>query len=90
MYARNKIRPESHFAVVANGNHQKNFLALAKALADVATHKREDMARIKSDDRAQFNKVWEVLRSTLIPNDSMLYRTDLPDGQKEKKRAILS
>jgi phosphonate transport system substrate-binding protein len=84
VFARNKITPESQFAKVANGNHQKNFLAVAKGEVDVATNNSEDMERFKKDHPEEFKKVKVVWSSTLIPNDPMLYRTDLPEAQKAK------
>ena len=84
VFARNKITPESQFAKVLSGNHQKNFLAVAKGEVDVATNNTEDMEHFKKDFPEEFKKVRIIWQSTLIPNDPMLYRNDLPESLKAK------
>lgn len=84
VFARNKITPEGQFAKVSIGNHQKNFLAVAKGEVDLATNNTEDMEKFKKDFPEEFKKIRIVWQSTLIPNDPMLYRSDLPESLKTK------
>ena len=84
VFSRNKITPEAQFAKVISGNHKTNFMAIAKGEADLATNNTEDMEKFKKDYPEEFKRVRIIWQSTLIPNDPMLYRNDLPGPIKVK------
>ena len=79
-----KIQPETHFKSMTSGNHQKNFLAVAKGEVDLATNNTEDMERLQRELPEEFKKVRVLWTSPMIPNDPLIYRTDLSDSMKGK------
>lgn len=84
VFSLKKITPETHFKSVVSGNHQKNFLAVAKGEVDLATNNTEDMERLQKEMPEEFKKVRVVWSSPIIPNDPLIYRSDLPDSMKGK------
>lgn len=83
-FSQKKVQPETHFKSMTFGNHQKNFLAVAKGEVDVATNNTEDMERLQKELPEEFKKVRVVWTSVQIPNDPVIYRTDLSDAMKGK------
>ncbi|WP_338846563.1 phosphonate ABC transporter substrate-binding protein [Massilia sp. W12] len=79
-----KVNPDSHFKKVLSGNHQKNFVAVAKGEVDLATNNTEDMERLEKEMPEDFKKVRVIWTSPQIPNDPLIYRTDLPESMKNK------
>ncbi len=57
---------------------------MAKGEVDIATNNTEDMERLKKEMPEEYKKVRIFWSSTLIPNDPILYRTELPDALKIK------
>ncbi len=53
---------------------------------DAAANNTENMALIKQNNPAAFEKVREIWRSPLIPSDPIVWRKDLPDATKTKIR----
>lgn len=83
-FSQKKISADSHFTKVTTGNHQSNFIAVAKGETDVATNNTEDMDRLQKEMPEEFKKVRVVWTSPLIPNDPVIYRTDLSEAMKGK------
>ncbi len=79
-----KIQPETHFKSVVSGSHQKNFVAVAKGEVDLATNNTEDMERLQKEMPEEFKKVRVIWSSPMIPNDPIIYRSDLPENMKIK------
>ncbi len=79
-----KIQPATHFKSVVNGGHQKNFIAIAKGEADLATNNTEDMERLQKEMPEEYKKVRVIWTSPMIPNDPIIYRSDLPESMKTK------
>jgi phosphonate transport system substrate-binding protein len=77
VFAKNKATPEQVFNKILSGNHKSNFMAVARGEVDVATNNTEDLERFKTEMPDQFRKIRVFWESPLIPNDPLLYRTDL-------------
>lgn len=80
------IDPKTCFKTVTNANHETNALAVANRQVDAAANNTENMALIKQNNPAAFEKVREIWRSPLIPSDPIVWRKDLPDATKTKIR----
>jgi len=78
------IDPKSCFKNVTNANHETNAMAVANGQVDAAANNTENMALIKQNQPAAFEKIREVWRSPLIPSDPIVWRKDLPDADKAK------
>jgi phosphonate transport system substrate-binding protein len=78
------IDPKNCFKNVTNANHETNAMAVANRQVDAAANNTENMALIKQNQPAAFEKIREVWRSPLIPSDPIVWRKDLPEADKAK------
>jgi len=78
------IDPKTCFKNVTNANHETNAMAVANKQVDAAANNTENMALIKQNQPAAFEKIREVWRSPLIPSDPIVWRKDLPEADKAK------
>jgi len=86
VFAKNNVDPKNCFKTVRSSNHEGNALAVASKQVDVATNNTESLlARLKQNKPDAFNKIKILWKSPLIPNDPIVWRSDL---SKEAKAAI--
>lgn len=78
------IDPKTCFKNVTNANHETNAMAVANNQVDAAANNTENMALIKQNQPAAFEKIREIWRSPLIPSDPIVWRKDLPEAEKAK------
>src|SRR5690606_19728054 len=78
------IDPKNCFKNVTNANHETNAMAVANRQVDAAANNTENLALIKQNQPAAFEKIREVWRSPLIPSDPIVWRKDLPEAEKSK------
>jgi phosphonate transport system substrate-binding protein len=86
LFSANGIDPKECFKNVTNANHETNAMAVANKQVDAAANNTENMALIKQNQPAAFEKIREVWRSPLIPSDPIVWRKDLTEEQKTKLR----
>jgi phosphonate transport system substrate-binding protein len=89
VFAMHRIDPKVHFRIVRNASHEANLLAVLSKQVDVATNNNMELTRFEKlypDKAAQLRVIW---KSPLIPNDPLVWRTDLPGDLKAKIRAFV-
>jgi len=84
VFAMHNVTPTECYKRVVNGNHESNALAVANGQVDFATTNSEMMERLEQNRPQDLAKIKEVWRSPLIPNDPMVWRSDLPADMKAK------
>lgn len=89
VFAKNGVEdPKKIFKRTINANHETNAMAVANGQVDVATVSSEVLANVgkrQPDKHANIKVIWT---SPLIPNDPIVWRTDLDAGTKEKLRTF--
>lgn len=85
-WAKNGIDVRRFFRTVVSANHETNLLAVANRQVDVATNNSEDLAKFERMQPQRAANIREIWRSPIIPADPIVWRRDLPDGQKQRIR----
>lgn len=83
------IDPRRVFKHITYGSHEANALAVARGVADVGTISSTALGGLKAvhpEDMARLNVIW---RSPHIPNDPLVWRTDLPQDTRDKLRSFV-
>ncbi len=89
IFSHHQIDPGKAFKRLIRGSHEENFLAVVQGRADVAANNSFDMKRMETKHPGMFSQVRVIWNSPLIPSDPIVWRTDLPDGDKSAIRAFL-
>lgn len=79
-----KIDPTTAFLTVTHQNHEKNALAVANRLVDVATNNSEDLDHFAGHYPDKFKDLKVIWTSPLLPLDPLFMRKDLPAATKAK------
>jgi len=79
-----KIDPQTAFLSVRNQNHEKNALAVANRLVDVATNNSEDLEHFAANYPEKFKELKVIWTSPLLPLDPLFMRKDLSAATKTK------
>ncbi|MFV9474728.1 phosphonate ABC transporter substrate-binding protein [Advenella sp. RU8] len=85
VFAQNNVEPNKIFKRSMNGNHEVNALSVANKQLDVATFNTGAMERLKKNSPDKAEKLKVIWKSPLIPDNPIVWRTDLSD---DAKRAI--
>lgn len=84
VFAANKIDPKNCFKTVTNANHETNAMAVANGQVDAAANNTENLALIEKNHPEAFAKIKVIWKSVLIPSDPIVWRSDLPQAEKDK------
>ncbi len=88
VFAQNNVEPNKIFKRSMNGNHEINALSVANKQLDVATFNTGGMGRLKKshpDKAEQLKVIWQ---SPLIPDNPIVWRTDISDEEKGAIKAF--
>ncbi len=84
------ITPEKIFKEVRNASHETNCMAVARKQVHFATNNNGAIERFKESNPELGEQIKVVWQSPLIPNDPMVWRTDLPrEIRSALKAAVL-
>lgn len=86
-FAKAGIVPEKDFKqVMYSGGHDASIVAVAEGKVEAASVADRILERGFSKGLAQRDNIKVIWQSAMIPNDPVLYRTDLPDDLKKQIR----
>jgi phosphonate transport system substrate-binding protein len=83
-----KIDPQAAFVSVVNQNHEKNALAVANRVVDVATNNSEDLVHFAENYPEKFKDLKVIWTSPSLPLDPLFMRKDLPAATKAKIKSF--
>ncbi len=86
LFAPRGIDPDSCFKTVRSANHQSNLFAVARGVLDAATNNTTALDLDTERGGKAARQVEVIWRSPLLPEDPMIYRSDLDPAVKEKLR----
>jgi phosphonate transport system substrate-binding protein len=86
LFAPHGIRPAQCFKQVRSASHQTNLFAIAAGELDVATNNTTSLRLNRQSGRHEAEKVREIWRSPVLPEDPIIWRKDLDPAIKEKLR----
>ncbi|WP_197053804.1 phosphate/phosphite/phosphonate ABC transporter substrate-binding protein [Chitinibacter sp. ZOR0017] len=86
-FLKNNIVVEQHFKAVRYGNHQDNFLAVARGEVDVAANNTDDLVKFARKFPQESAKIKVIWQSDAFNFDPLVMRRTLP---AELKQAISS
>lgn len=81
-FLKNNILMEQHFKSVRYGNHQDNFLAVAKGNVDVAANNTDDLVKFAKKFPNESKNIKVIWQSDAFNFDPMVMRRNLPVGTK--------
>ncbi len=84
VFSANKVDPKTCFKNVTNANHETNAMAVANGQVDAAANNTENLALIEKNHPEAFAKIKVIWKSVLIPYDPIVWRSDLPQAEKDK------
>lgn len=113
VFAKNNIDPKTHFKRLTNASHEVNALSVARKKIDVATNNTTILGdpdaanpkagRLWKSRPKMVEQIKVIWKSPLIPNEPLVYRTELSDsfkttireffygyGKTEKEQQILA
>lgn len=88
LFSPHKIDPDKCFKTVRAANHQANLFAVANGVLDVATGNTTSLKIEQTRTPAMFKKVRVIWESPPLPEDPMVWRTDLDAATKAKVKAF--
>ena len=86
LFAPHGIRPSLCFRQIRSASHQANLFAVAAGELDVATNTTTSLLLNRRSGRHEADKVREIWRSPVLPEDPIIWRKDLDPAIKEKLR----
>ncbi len=87
------IDPNTCFKQVRSASHQNNMLSVSTGLVDAATNNSVGLAYYRSGSpevKAAVDRTEVIWSSPDLPEASILYRKDLPEGVKAKLRSFFN
>ena len=82
VFAKNDVDPKKCYKSVRNANHETNALSVANGQVDFATNNTESLSRLQKNHPDAGAKLKAIWKSPLIPNDPIVWRSDLDKGTK--------
>jgi phosphonate transport system substrate-binding protein len=89
VFALNHVTPQSLFKRVVTANHETNIMAVMNKQVDLATNNNIDFEKVSRRMPERAADIRIVWKSPLIPNDPLVWRTDLDGAVKTKIRTFL-
>lgn len=86
LFAPKGIRPEACFKQVRAANHQANLFSVAKGVLDVATNNSTALRLQRERGSPVADQVRVIWESPKLPEDPIIWRSDLDPAVKEKLR----
>lgn len=86
LFAPNNIDPAKCFKAVKTANHQANLFSVAKGVLDVATNNSTAIRLQKERGTGVAEQVRVIWESPKLPEDPIIWRSDLDPAVKEKLR----
>ena len=86
LFAPRGIRPEACFKQVRAANHQANLFSVAKGVLDVATNNSTAIRLQRERGSPVADQVRVIWESPKLPEDPIIWRSDLDPAVKEKLR----
>jgi phosphonate transport system substrate-binding protein len=84
------IDPRKHFRRMMISNHEANCVAVANGQLDVATSNDQSLRRFAQESPELAARLRVIWTSPEIPNDPIVWRSDLPPALKENLRVFFS
>lgn len=88
VFGKNNVEPNKIFKRSMNGNHEVNALSVANKQLDVATFNTSGMARLKNSHPDKADKLKVIWQSPLIPDNPIVWRTDISSEAKTAIKAF--
>ena len=82
VFAKNDVDPKKCYKSVRNASHETNALSVANGQVDFATNNTESLSRLQKNHPDAYAKIKAIWKSPLIPNDPIVWRSDLDKGTK--------
>jgi phosphonate transport system substrate-binding protein len=82
-FLKNNIIMEQHFKSVRFGNHQDNFLFVARGEVDVAANNTDDLAKFAKKFPAEFKNIKVIWQSDAFNFDPLVMRKNMPADLKK-------
>jgi len=86
LFAPNNVDPTRCFKTVKNGNHQSNLFATAKGVLDVSTNNSTSIRLQREKGSQVSDQIRVIWESPKLPEDPIIWRSDLDPAVKEKLR----
>lgn len=83
-FLKNNIVVDQHFKTVRYGNHQDNFLAVAKGEVDVAANNTDDLLKFSKKFPKESGNIKIIWQSEAFNFDPMVMRRNLPAQLKQE------
>jgi len=88
VFGKNNVEPNKIFKRSMNGNHEVNALSVANKQLDVATFNTSGLERLKNSHPDKAEKLKVIWQSPLIPDNPIVWRTDISDETKTAIKAF--
>jgi phosphonate ABC transporter ATP-binding protein len=86
LFAPRSINPSNCFKTVRSANHEANVQSVAAGLLDAATNNSTSLLILGAEDPKLISKVKVIWTSPTLPEDPIIWRTDLDPVKKKKIR----
>jgi phosphonate ABC transporter ATP-binding protein len=84
LFAPRSINPSNCFKTVRSANHEVNVRSVASGLLDAATNNSTSLQVLGAQDPSLISKVKVIWSSPTLPEDPIVWRTDLDPVKKKK------
>lgn len=88
VFGKNNVEPNKIFKRSMNGNHEVNALSVANKQLDVATFNNVGLEHLKNSHPDKAEKLKVIWQSPLIPDNPIVWRTDISDETKTAIKAF--
>lgn len=88
VFGKNNVEPNKIFKRSMNGNHEVNALSVANKQLDVATFNTSGLELLKNSHPDKAEKLKVIWQSPLIPDNPIVWRTDISDETKTAIKAF--